>query len=236
MVQTQSKNTSYYIPLWYSNSPTSGLPDLPRIQDLDVDSPAGEFFIVSENSIILCDMCGIRLYHIPELGSVDDSSSISPVWSWSGVSTYYAGSLYDTGSQNTKLYIQGSLVTHKLEFGPDKSGFLVVLKHSITEERPAYYIPCEQRGIILKGRKGVRHHRDGCPVIVFNTLLLGKEHTPGVFRIRTDELSGEDYLPMQEVKHLDLDEVTGRLLIGVDFAYRDSGIHAQRLLLMDPLA
>jgi hypothetical protein len=203
-------------------------------QDLDIESPVGEFFAVSENAIVVCDMGGIRLYHIPELGSVGDSSTLSPVWSWSEDSIRYDGSLYDTGSQYPKLYIQGSLVAHKLEFGPGESGSPVVLEHNITGERPAYHIPCEKREAILKGRKGVRHHSKDGLEMVFNTLLLDREHTSGVFRVRAEELPEGNPLP--EVKHMDLDEVTGRLLVGVDSVHRHSGVYAQTLWLTDPLA
>jgi hypothetical protein len=196
------------------------------------------FFAVSENSIAVCDPDGIRLYHIPELGSVDDGSILSPVWSWSGESSRYDGNLYDVCTQYPKLYIQGSSVTHKLEFGLNEPGFLVILRYSITRERPAQYI-FDGRRFILKGWKGVCHCWDDSPVtILFNTLLLGREHTSGEFRICASELWEEDsdFLVVPEVKHIDLDEVTGRLLVGVDSVARHSGVHARALWLMDPSA
>jgi hypothetical protein len=71
--------------------------------------------------------------------------------------------------------------------------------------------------------------------IVFNTLLLGREHTSGIFR--SDELWEEfDFLTVPEVKHIDLDEVTGRLLVGVNPSARLNGFFARALWLIDPLA
>ena len=197
-------------------------------------SHAVRFFSVSENSIVLSHPEGIYLYHIPELGpAVDVDFNLSPVWYWSGESSQsYYGSLYDTLSQYPKLYIQGPSSTHKLEFDLGESGFPVVLNHSITGELPAYCVPDEGRGLVVRGRKGVRPSWSGDdPVIQFNTLLLGKEQATGVFRVRTDE---ED--STVRGARMDLDEVTGRLLVCVELVERVTGLRVYKLWLVDPLA
>jgi len=68
-------------------------------------------------------------------------------------------------------------------------------------------------------------------VIQFNTLLLGKEQATGVFRVRTDE---ED--STVRGARMDLDEVTGRLLVCVELVERVTGLRVYKLWLVDPLA
>ena len=196
---------------------------------MDAWSSMGQFFSISENSVVVCQPDGIRLYHIPELESVEDSSTLFPVWSWSGEFSQSDGSLYDMGPQHPKLYIQGSLTTHKLDLGLDKSGFMVVLKHDTTGGPPAYWLPGWGRNLVLKGRKGVCHYRtDGGKVIAFNTLLLGREDTTGVFRICANEreLVGDR-------TQVDLDEVTGRLLVVIGVARGHVRPYTRRLWLAD---
>jgi len=191
------------------------------------------FFSVPGNGIVVTHLDGIRLYHIPELESVDDGSVLFPVWSWSGESTRYEGSVYDIGSRFPILHIQGSSNIHKLEFGLG-SGFPVVLRHTITAGQSVHCEPDEDewQKLFLKGRKGVCLHQVfNPPAMVFYTSLVGREDITGVFRICTNELF--DILGVLDLWSMDLDEGTGRLLLGVDLPGRYP--YQQRLWLVDPL-
>ena len=194
------------------------------------------FFSASENSIVVCHPDGIHLYHIPELGSVGDSSTLVPIWSWSGGSNQYYGTLYDTDPQHPRIYLQGSLITHDIDFGLDESGFLVVLSHTATGGQPAYCVFDEERSFVLKGRKGVCYCMGGADgyTVVLKTLLLGREHTTGVFRIRANESVAREGLSVQDLK-VDLDEVTGRLLVAVESVTEGNLIesHVRKLWLAD---
>ena len=162
---------------------------------------------------------------------MDVGFTLSPVWYWSGEpSQSYCGSLYDTLSRYPKLYIQGSSDIHKLEFDLGESGFPVVLNHTITGELPAYCVPDEgPQDLVLKGRKGVRPSWSWYdPVIQFNTLLLGKEQATGVFLVCTDE---EGFTVWDAL--VDLDDVTGRLLVGVNLFEETTGLHVHKLWLVD---
>ena len=93
----------------------------------DVDLFDMRFFLVSENGLIVCDRLGIHLYHIPELGAVDDGFDLAPIWSWSGDASRYRGSHYKTTSPYSPyhaLCLQGEKTTHTLEFDVDESGCL----------------------------------------------------------------------------------------------------------------
>ena len=56
---------------------TSGHLDLCIIQDDNTRHINTQYFIVSENGLIASNRLGIRLYHIPELGTVDDGSYLT---------------------------------------------------------------------------------------------------------------------------------------------------------------
>ena len=183
-----------------------------------------------ENGIVVAHPDGIRLYHIPEVESVDDGTVLFPVWSWSGESDHYKGSIYDTGSRFPILHIQGSN-THKLEFVLE-SGFPVVLMHTITK---AYCKLDDWQELLMKGRMVVRLHQVvNPPEIVFYTSLVEREDTMGVFRICLNESSAGGILCVQDLWVTDLDEVTGRLLVDVELSRRRA--YEQRLWLVDPLA
>jgi len=73
------------------------------------------------------------------------------------------------------------------------------------------------------------------PELVFYTFLVGREDITGVFRICTNESSAGGILDAQDLWCTDLDEVTGRLLVGVELSDRPDP-SGRRLWLVDPLA
>ena len=169
-------------------------------------------FFVSENGLVASNPLGIHLYHIPELRAMDDGHSLVPVWSWRASSrdpSGYRGTLFKTASPYPALWLQGRQTTHALEFDVDESGcFPVVANHHITEGQPAYYVA---RHLKLEGRKAmgvdVKEHGEA----VFKTGVLGR---PGLTRLLHASLPGLfDSYRRDEVKYVDLDEVTGRIMI-----------------------
>ena len=178
-----------------------------------------QFFLVSENGLIVGDFLSIRLYHIPELRAVGGGSELAPVWSWLGNSPGYCGTFYKTASPYPALWVQGVQVTHTLEFDVDESGcFPVVVDHHFTEGLSAYNVGSRLK---LQGRKRMSFGVIRGGEIVLNTGVLGKPETtrqlraqlPGVYELLWS--SSRD-----EVKYTDLDEVTGRIMIAVGLVPR----------------
>lgn len=177
---------------------------------------------------------GIRLYHIPKLGIVDDGSYLDQIWSWSGDATVYRGTLYKTASPYPALWLQGGWTTHTLEFDVGESGcFPVVENHQVTEGRPAYYVG---RLLKLQGRKGMGTEVRRGGEAVFKTRVLGKPDLTRELRASLPGFWDVDWRELYEVKYTDLDEVTGRIMvvIGNVPGRRGDGIpYAHRLCLAD---
>ena len=180
---------------------------------------------------------GIHLYHIPELGAVDDTPHLDPIWSWwaspGGLSGYY-GTFYKTASPYPALWLQGEQTTHTLEFGVDESGcFPVVTNHHITQGQPAYYV---ERHLKLQGRKamGTEVKQDG--EAVFKTGVLGKPDLARELRASLPGMWDGHRFESDEVKYTDLDEATGRIMVVIGTVpdlRSDSIPYARRLCLAD---
>ena len=176
---------------------------------------------------MVCHPDGIHLYHVPELESADNDTVLAPTWSWSGKSTEYHGSVYDVRSEFPKLSVQGSHNIHELEFSLE-SGLPAVLRHEITGMPPVWAC-VKEWGSVQKGRKWARYYKPitGPPILVC-TLLMGGEGKTGTFSL---DLFGS-YGKWEQVKHVDVDEATGRFLFGVG----GLGPFASKLWLMDTSA
>jgi hypothetical protein len=168
--------------------------------------------MVSENAVVICDIEGIRLYHIPDLSSGEGPSTLNSVWEWLGESKWLCGSVDVTSSQHPMLYLQGTLGTHTITFRMNASGRdPVVTEHRISGGLPAYIASLEGEGgrrFVMKGRKGL-----GYPG--FNTCLLGREELAGGFSVDV-ELPEDSIWNEHEVTLADFDERTGRILIGTN--------------------
>jgi len=203
-----------------------------------------QFFVVSENGLIVTNSFGIWLYHIPELSVVDDDSTLFPVWDWLGDVSKCRGTLYRTASPYPALWLQGGWVTHTLEFDVDGSGFPVVVNHYMTRGRPAYYTG---KYLKLQGRKGMGIGVERPGEVVFNTGVLGKPDITRQLRAPIPGLNTNDRLfrPRDVVMYTDLDEATGRIMIVVGpkphgfgmlpvrFSSEDETPYARRLYIGD---
>jgi len=141
-----------------------------------------------------------------------DSYRLGPAWGWEGDVSECRGTLYKTESPYPALWLQGERTTHTLELDVDESGcFPVVVSHRITEGQPAYYEEC----LKLQGRKGMGVDVGLHDEIVFNMGVLGK---PDMTRRLYAALPGFNkgiLFEQDEVKYVDLDEATGRIMVVV---------------------
>ena len=174
--------------------------------------------MVSENAVVLCDAEGIYLYHIPELNSAENFSTLKPAWEWRGESKWFCGSVCIKPSQHPILYLQEASAIHTIVFRMDTSGKgLTVAQHRISEWPPAYLTFLEEesdRLFVMKGRKGLCYNsREGSSE--FDTCLLGIEELVGGFDAEL-ELPDDGTWDDQEVRIVDFDERTGRILIGTN--------------------
>ena len=220
----------------YDDPSTSGHVDLHMTQGDGTDFPDMRFFLVSENGLIAGDRVGIHLYHIPELGDVDDGSFLAPVWSWFGDASGYHGTTYRTVSPYPALWLQGEQITHTLEFDVDESGcFPIVANHHITLGQPAYYV---ERYLKLRGQKVMSTEVRQGGEVVFRTGVLGKPDLARELRASLPgrRLRGRRWLEQNGVKYTGLDEVTGRILVVIG-TVPDQGAdnipYARRLCLVD---
>ena len=173
--------------------------------------------MVSENAVVICDSEGIHLYHIPELGSAESYSTLKPVWEWRGKSEWFREIVPVTSPQHPMLYLQEASATHIIVFRIDASGRdPIVAEHRISGGLPAYLASLEEgdHQLVVKGRKGLRYKiRDGSPE--FDTFLVGVEKSvSGLSAVL--ELSDDGIWDDQEVRLVDFDERTGRILIGTN--------------------
>jgi hypothetical protein len=175
--------------------------------------------MVSENAVVICDAEGIHLYHIPELSSAEDSSILKPVWEWPGDYEWFCGSVCMASSQHSMIYLQEASGTHTITFRMDASGRdPVVVEHRVSEKLPAHLASLEEGypdRFVMKGRKGLHYNVDGVSSCEFGTCLLGREELAGRFSIEL-ELPGDGSWDEHEVRLVDFDERTGRVLIGTN--------------------
>ena len=172
---------------------------------------------------------------------MDDGYNLIPVWSWwppldgpSEDPSGYRGTFYKTGSPYPALWLQGEQTTHTLEFDTDESGcFPVVINHHIIEGKPAYYA---EKHLKLKGRKvmgvNIKEHGEA----VFKTGVLGKPDITRELHVSLPGLFDADRNKKDEVKYVDLDEVTGRIMVVIGTVpglSSDSTPFARRLCLAD---
>jgi len=173
--------------------------------------------MVSENAVVICDAEGIRLYHIPELNSGENFSTLDPVWEWLGESWWSCGSVSMTTSQHPTLYLQEISAVHTIIFRMDASGRdPLVAEHRISG-LPACLASLEEgddRRFVMKGRKGVCYDAH-VTSSEFDTFLLGIEGLAGGFGVEL-ELPGDGNWNEHEVRLVDFDERTGRILIGTN--------------------
>ena len=189
--------------------------------------------MVSENAVVLCDTEGIYLYHIPELSSAENFSTLKPTWEWRGESKWLCGSICMKPSQHPTLYLQEASAIHTIVFRMDVSGRdSTVAQHRIDEGLPAYFTSPEEENdhlFVMKGRKGLYYNiREES----FDTRLLGIEEFAGGFDaelVLPDDGSWDE----QEVRIVDFDERTGRILIGTNRSGEYSGNEAIRIYLAD---
>ena len=204
--------------------------------------------MVSENAVVVCDTGGIHLYHIPELSSAEDSSTLSPVWEWPGGSKWFCGSVCETSSQHPVLYLQSASGTHTITLWTDAGGRdPVVVEHHVTGKLPVHLASLEEGGggggggredhhrFTMKGRKGLYYNvgeEDVRPG--FATYLLGKEELAGaVFSVDVESTPEDANRGEHKVNLADFDERTGRILIGTS-RDRDLGReHGTRIYIAD---
>ena len=185
-----------------------------------------QFFMVSENAVVICDEEGVHLYHIPELNSTI-LRTLSPVREWPGEPKWFCGCVRTVSLQHRVLYLQGASGTHIITFRMDACGRdPVVVKHHITRKLPAHFAFVETtiEGdehllFVVKGRKGLYYNKE-----IHNselaTCLLGREELTGRFGVEL-EPPNEDNWRENQVVLMDFDERTGRILIGTDRLYWD---------------
>ena len=199
-------------------------------QPLDI-----QFFMVSENAVVICDPKGIHLYYIPDLNSAGNFPTLKPVWEWQGESMSFHNSVCVMSSNRPMLYLQEESTTHIIIFRMDASGRdPIVAEHRISEGVPAYLASIEGENdhrFMLKGRKGFRYNfGEGVPE--FDTFLLGIEELASGFGAEL-ELPGDGIWDDQEVRLVDFDERTGRILIGTNRYGEYNESEAVRIYLAD---
>ena len=172
--------------------------------------------MVSENAVVICDAGGIFLYHIPELSSTV-LRTLSPIWEWLGESKWFCGSVCTMSSQHPVLYLQGASGTHTITFRMVACGRdPVVAKHHITGKLLAHLVSLEgdDHLSVMKRRKGL-YYGEEIPD-EFATYLLGREELTGRFIIDI-RIPGGSLEDDHEIRLVDFDERTGRILIGTNW-------------------
>ena len=187
----------------------------------DLEPTRVQFFMVSENAVVTCDVEGIHLYHIPELTSTEGPSTLNPVWEWPGGPRWFCGGVCTKFSRHPMLYLQGTSGTHTITFRVDASGRdPVVSGHHISVGSPAHRLPPLQgyeNLFVMKGLKGLHYRIGGGEDFLFNTCLLGREELAGGFTAEVEDFELEDgYWDEHEIIFADFDERTGRILIATN--------------------
>jgi len=171
--------------------------------------------MVSENAVVICDLGGIHLYHIPELSSAENYSTLGPVWEWRGESKWFRESIHMTLSQHPMICFQEASATHTIIFRMDACRRdPIVVEHRVGGGLPVHPASPEDdhHRLVVKGRKGLRYNfREENPE--FDTFLVGMEELAGGLNAVL-ELPEDGSWDNQEVRLVDFDEMTGRILIG----------------------
>lgn len=188
--------------------------------------------MVSENAVVICDVEGIHLFHIPELSSAENLSTLEPVWDWLGESRWSCGSISMTSPKHPTLYLQGGFATHTIVFRMDASGRdPLVVEHRVSGGPLACLTLVEEedgRRFVMKGRKGVCYNvRDGSSE--FGTWLQEMEGLAGGFGAELELPNDNDW----EARLVDFDERTGRILIGTALRWGDGVQEVDRIFFAD---
>jgi hypothetical protein len=191
--------------------------------------------MVSENAVVICDAEGIHLYHIPEVSSAEDDSTLEPVWEWLGASKWLYGDVCKTYSQHPKFYLQGSSGTHAITFRMGASGRNPVVAEHHVDENLLAHLPSLIIGFysrfVMKGRKGLFYSVGNSYTGQFATCLVGREELGGGFHAEIEP--GENWWDEHEVRFADFDERTGRILIGTNRVGAYNEGEATRIYLAD---
>ena len=181
----------------------------------DLEPTRVQFFMVSENAVVTCDVEGIHLYHIPELSSTEGPSTLSPVWECLGGPRWFCGGVCTKLSRHPMLYLQGTSGTHTITFRVDASGRdPVVSGHHARGWPPAHRLPPihgYEKLFVLKGLKGLHYYR----YFLFKTCLLGREELAGGFTAEVQDFE-HDCRDEHKILFADFDERTGRILIATN--------------------
>lgn len=171
--------------------------------------------MLSENAVVTCDPEGIHLYRIPDLGSAEGFSTLSPVWEWLAESKWFCGSVCTTFSRHPMLYLQGESGTHTITFRMDACGRdPIVSEHRISGELPAHLVSREGDDdlFVVKGRKGLCYDIGEGDIYMLDTCLLGKEKLAGGFSADANDSEVGNW-DEHVMKFADFDERTGRIMI-----------------------
>jgi hypothetical protein len=191
--------------------------------------------MVSENAVVICDAAGIHLYHIPEVSSAEDSSTLRPVWEWLGDSQWFCGGVCAMYPQCPMLYLQGSSGTHTITFRMDASGRdPAVAEHHVGEDLSARLTHPETGDydrFVMKGRKGLYYCEGTSYTTKFATCLLGREELAGGFSAKIEP--DEDWWDEHDIRFADFDERTGRILISTNRCGAYNEGEALRIYLAD---
>jgi len=199
----------FHAPLWHRSCP---------VQEMAGGVDYCHFFALSENSVVLCDADGTRLYHVPELGSVRDNTTLSAIWdSEQEPRPRCRGSLCDAGSPNPTLYVQGPYFTEIIDFGLDEHGIFFAVTDQRIEEATYYgddWVDWLDDRVMLKGRKVLSYEAQPREFLRLQTALLGGGDAKRKLRTRVASFDRGYPIYMGQV---DLDERTGRILIAADY-------------------
>ena len=191
--------------------------------------------MVSENAVVTCDPEGIHLYYIPDLGSAEGFSTLSPVWEWLVESEWFCGGVCTTFSRHPMLYLQGPSGTHTITFRMGACGRdPVVSDHRIITEFPAHLLYLEGNNdlFVMKGRKVLRYGVIEDGAYLLDTRLLGREELEGGFSAEVDETEVDDW-DEQVMSFADFDERTGRVMIAMRQYGAQDETNATRICLAD---
>lgn len=185
---------------------------------------------------MLCDSYGIHLYHIPELESERDKTTLAPFWtSTRSHGGWYRGSLCLAGSPNPTLYVHRPRFVEIVEFCLDRpSRFFVVTTHDKEKGVRRYGNDSDEvadRDVVLRGRKVLSYDAES-NFLTFTTALLDRRDAGRVLRTG---IANFHHGFAVDVSMVDLDEWTGRLLIAADYSTTMEEIQTARCVYLADL-